>query len=356
MNRFTRFILILSMVSLALGFPLSQVSAASGVLLTKSASSDNATLGDNIIYTYTIHAYDNCFEAKLVDDKIGEIDIPDQLQAGENITATAAHVVSLSDYSVDAAKLVNTATFTGSVAGAENITVTATASVALKPYQASLVVTKEADKSVAGLGEVITYSYTVSNYGVVEITGISLTDNPLGNISLFSDNVTSLAPGENITAKATYTVVFDDLRAGSVTNTATVTGTDPNGNPVTADSGEVKVSTNVFLSLLTKAGILKSTGVTGKGIDQAPGLQKPFNPNSQASQHAGKKDGQGELEQNQNQQMSGTNAQNQEQEMNAGGGQDSGQEMNNNDQQNENQEKNKNKDKDKGNGRGKNNK
>jgi len=40
-----------------------------------------------------------------------------------------------------------------------------------------------------------------------------------------------------------------------------------------------------------KTSILKHSGVPGKGIDKAPGLQKPFNPNSQAAEHAGKKGG-----------------------------------------------------------------
>lgn len=33
---------------------------------------------------------------------------------------------------------------------------------------------------------------------------------------------------------------------------------------------------------MTRAEILKNSGVPGKGIDQAPGLQKPFNPSSNA--------------------------------------------------------------------------
>ena len=39
----------------------------------------------------------------------------------------------------------------------------------------------------------------------------------------------------------------------------------------------------------TKADVLKDSGVPGKGLDKAPGLQKPFNPNSQAGNNAGKK-------------------------------------------------------------------
>lgn len=44
-------------------------------------------------------------------------------------------------------------------------------------------------------------------------------------------------------------------------------------------------------STLTKADILKERGVPGKGIDHAPGLQKPFNPKSNAADNAGKKNG-----------------------------------------------------------------
>jgi hypothetical protein len=39
----------------------------------------------------------------------------------------------------------------------------------------------------------------------------------------------------------------------------------------------------------TKAAVLSGSGVPGKGLDKAPGLQKEFNPNSQAADNAGKK-------------------------------------------------------------------
>ncbi len=42
-------------------------------------------------------------------------------------------------------------------------------------------------------------------------------------------------------------------------------------------------------STMTKADILRQSGVPGKGIDHAPGLQKPFNPKSNAADNAGKK-------------------------------------------------------------------
>jgi len=40
---------------------------------------------------------------------------------------------------------------------------------------------------------------------------------------------------------------------------------------------------------ITRADILKDSGVPGKGLEKAPGQQNPFNPNSQAGNNAGKK-------------------------------------------------------------------
>jgi hypothetical protein len=83
-------------------------------------------------------------------------------------------------------------------------------------------------------------------------------------------------------------VAISDL-PGPLVNTAKVTGTDPDGKSISATSEAVSVSLTINKSLLTKAEILKLSGVPGKGIEKAPGLQKPFNPKSKAAEHAGKK-------------------------------------------------------------------
>jgi len=148
-----------------------------------------------------------------------------------------------------------------------------------------LTVTKTADKTSASPGDNITYTYVITNTSNNVTANLTLTDNKLGSIALSS---TSLNPGENITATANYTVTVSDL-PGPITNTATVQGKDPAGNTVSATSNTVSDSLTVNKSLLTKAEILKLSGVPGKGISKAPGLQKPFNPKSQAAEHAGKK-------------------------------------------------------------------
>ena len=48
-----------------------------------------------------------------------------------------------------------------------------------------------------------------------------------------------LAPGESVTATATYELTQDDVDAGEVENTASVTGTPPTGEPVTSTDGDL---------------------------------------------------------------------------------------------------------------------
>ncbi|MBN2462139.1 MAG: hypothetical protein JXB43_00895 [Dehalococcoidia bacterium] len=152
--------------------------------------------------------------------------------------------------------------------------------------EAGISISKSADLTSAAAGEIITYAYTISNSDNITIESISLQDDKLGAISLPD---TTLAQGESLTATATYTVAISDL-PGPIVNAATVTGITLAGTVVSATTEPVSVSLYINKSLLNKAEILKLNGVPGKGILNAPGLQKLFNPKSKAAEHAGKKD------------------------------------------------------------------
>jgi uncharacterized repeat protein (TIGR01451 family) len=252
--------------------------------VTKSADKTTASPGDTITYTYTITNTDNVTisNISLEDDKLGPISDNITLAPGENITATATYTVSEGD--LEQGSIVNKATATGTDPEGKTVTANDTATVEL--YKSGLQVTKEADRETASFMETINYAYTITNTGDVALSNITLSDDKIPGVSL-SDNIT-LAPGESITATGTYTVSLGDfLLKSTIVNTATATGTDPNSKLVTAsDTATVSINKTLFW----KRDILKQSGVPGKGIDKAPGLQKPFNPKSQAAEHAGKKD------------------------------------------------------------------
>jgi hypothetical protein len=261
------------------------VFAEGGLTIVKKADKDTAGLSDNVTYTYTITNTDNVTISgiSLHDDKLGDIPLGNTvLGPGDNVTASASHTVVVSDYP---GPLENEATVTGTRPNSDNVTASASETVDLIPYAATLQVIKTADVSSASPHETIVYTYTIINTGDVTISNLSLEDSELGPIVL---PTTSLGPSDNVTATQDYTVVVDDL-PGPLVNTAIATGTEPNGDEVSATSNAVSVELTINKALMTKAEILKLSGVPGKGIDHAPGLQKPFNPKSRAAERAGKK-------------------------------------------------------------------
>jgi gliding motility-associated-like protein len=86
-------------------------------------------------------------------------------------------------------------------------------------------------------GDTISYEFTVTNTGNVTLTNVTVTD-PLVTVS--GGPLASLAPGvsDNTTFTATYTITQEDIENGSFTNRATVSGDDPNNNPVSSLSDD----------------------------------------------------------------------------------------------------------------------
>lgn len=94
---------------------------------------------------------------------------------------------------------------------------------------------KSADPTIYSLvGEVITYTLTVTNVGNVTLSDVVVSDPLLG----LSASIGTLAPGASQTGNGTYTVNQADIDAGSVYNVATATGADPNGGTVSDSDDE----------------------------------------------------------------------------------------------------------------------
>uniref|UniRef100_UPI0011AF8C6A Ig-like domain-containing protein n=1 Tax=Aquimarina sp. I32.4 TaxID=2053903 RepID=UPI0011AF8C6A len=103
------------------------------------------------------------------------------------------------------------------------------------------------DDDIVNVGDKIHYSFTVENTGSVDLINIVLTD-PLPGVEVIGGPI-DLEAGEvdedNFTA--IYTLTEEDLLSGRVTNQATVTGQNPDGNTVTDISDDPSDDTNVDL-------------------------------------------------------------------------------------------------------------
>src|SRR5690606_33329666 len=92
------------------------------------------------------------------------------------------------------------------------------------------------------LGETISYSFRVENTGNVTMTGVTVNDPLLANANIsVTPGPQTLAPRGVATFTATYTPTQAEIDAGQVENTATGTGTPPDGPPVESPPDTVVV-------------------------------------------------------------------------------------------------------------------
>jgi uncharacterized repeat protein (TIGR01451 family) len=218
---------------------------APGITLTKTAAPTTVTAaGQTIDYSFLvtntgnvslsdIDAPEGAFTGS---GSIGAVTCPEPtLLAGQFETCTATYTVTQAD--VDAgAPISNTATATGTTpSGAPVASAPSTANVEVTQTPA-LTLVKTADATAAAVGQTLTYSFLVTNSGNVTITDPTIDETSFSGSGALSaiDCPTGpivLSPADDITCTATYTVTQDDVDSGSLTNTATVTGTPPAGTP-----------------------------------------------------------------------------------------------------------------------------
>jgi uncharacterized repeat protein (TIGR01451 family) len=110
----------------------------------------------------------------------------------------------------------------------------------IQPPGPFLTLLKTADPTTFNwVGDVISYSYELTNTGDVTLEGpFTVTDD---KATVTCPDTASLAPTESITCTASYTVTWDDVLAGEVTNSATASGAFL-GDPVTSDVAQATVT------------------------------------------------------------------------------------------------------------------
>ncbi len=147
----------------------------------------------------------------------------------------------------------------------------------------SISIDKTADLATyTAVGNVITYSFAVTNTGNVPLTAVTITDalpglsaitcSPIANGSIV------LAVGQStadlgVTCSATYTIGQPDLDAGHVTNAATATGTPPRGPDVTATDGvTVPATTSTGITLAKTVYLGHDAGASAPGGELVTGI------------------------------------------------------------------------------------
>lgn len=139
----------------------------------------------------------------------------------------------------------------------DNVAVAASATIddsliAARDRTDKLTLVKAAEQTeYARVGQVIDYTFTVTNEGTDPLGGPVVIDDPLTSdevcpkVRTVGNLDNAFDPGETIVCRGTYTVTRLDLDAGSVENTATASAPkDPDGDPterITSDESTVIV-------------------------------------------------------------------------------------------------------------------
>jgi uncharacterized repeat protein (TIGR01451 family) len=167
------------------------------------------------------------------------------LSPGATDTATITATYAITQPDIDAGQVVNQATTSGTPpvgppvtddSGTTNGDDIPTTTPLTSGPGISLVKTADttALSSPPQVGDTITYRFSITNNGNVTLSNVTIAD-ALPGVVLTGNPIAALAPGATDTTSitGTYVLLPDDLTAGEVINTATVTGNPPTGPPLT---------------------------------------------------------------------------------------------------------------------------
>lgn len=204
-----------------------------GLTIVKTANPDPITAVEQVV-TYTIVVTNtgnqtlNTISASdpLLPDLVCEAD---ELARGDALTCSGTYQVKQSD--IDAGKVVNKASATGMSPDGTEVTDETEITTDGPAADPSVTVEKSATPEVLGaVGTTVTYRFDVKNTGNVTLEDLVVTDILDPD---YACEIEELAPTiNNQTCTFDVEVTQEMVDNGGLVNTATVTGTDPNGTDV----------------------------------------------------------------------------------------------------------------------------
>ncbi|WP_431280364.1 DUF7507 domain-containing protein [Leifsonia poae] len=257
---------------------------APGIGLTKTADASGVqnptVVGDPIVYHFTVTNTGNTsLTGVTITDQLAGLSAltyswpgaDGELSPQQSATATATYAVTQAD--IDNGQVVNSATATGDAPGGGTPQSPPVSTVTPTGAAAALSLVKSASPILASsytAGQLITYTFVVTNTGNVLVSGIAITETAFsgtGVLGAATCDVTALAPTEQATCTAAYTLTQADVDSGQLSNTATASGTDPNQDPVDSNPSSVVIPSDPSPALtLLKTANLTSVTTAGQVI------------------------------------------------------------------------------------------
>ena len=233
------------------------VTMVKSAVVAPASDQNAANVGDTITYSYNVTNTGNVplTSVAVSDPSAVSVACPTPAPPGlapgaaETCVARAPYLVTQTD--VDAGRVTDTATATGTDATGFTSPPSSPSAATVPTVKAapSLLVQKVENASLGNsapiqAGETIQYSYVITNTGNVDLTTLSVADPTAGGVSCQTPPAPGLAPGdtETCTANAPYVVTQADVDNGSVTDTATATGKDLQGDSATSPPSTVSTS------------------------------------------------------------------------------------------------------------------
>ncbi|QIG39556.1 DUF11 domain-containing protein [Microbacterium sp. 4R-513] len=217
------------------------------ISIVKSADTDEITeVGQVVGYSFLV---ENTGELALTNVGVTDTQTPPAgaldaapvcadttLDPGETTTCTATYTVTQAD--IDNGRVDDSAASFGTPPGGLPLVQSEpdALSIPVTDAEASIALEKSADTDeITAAGQVVGYSFEVTNTGDLTLTGVSVTDvqiAPAGDLDAAPVcDSTTLAPGESTTCRATYIVTQADIDNGKIDDTATAAGNPPGNAP-----------------------------------------------------------------------------------------------------------------------------
>ncbi|MQY13489.1 hypothetical protein SRB5_36370 [Streptomyces sp. RB5] len=225
--------------------------------LTKSVAPDTVdAAGQSVTYTFRVTNDGGTAVQglEIIEDSFsGSGDPPDvsctetTLAPGASTECSATYEVTQAD--IDAGGVDNTATARATdPVGETAISEPASARVDAGREPGLTFAKSVEPETVQQAGEQVVYTFTASNTGNTTMRNVNVNDTgftghgTLGPLECPAGQDRTLAPGEDLTCTASYTVVQADIDQGGVDNTAHGSGIDPDGDQVRTEDGSARVT------------------------------------------------------------------------------------------------------------------